>query len=158
MNDWVETLIYNTVETGFVATIGTTLMTAACGQAENGKAAAPINAISHIAWGDEAARQDDLSMKYTATGLGLNAAAMGAWAGIYEAAFGKLIDKQDVVGTLLGGAAVSAAAYVIDYYVVPKRFTPGFEKRLSGRSMFAIYTALALSLGFGRFLVESARR
>lgn len=47
---------------------------------------------------------------------------------------------------LLGGAAVAAVAYVTDYYFVPKRLTPGFEKRLSGPAMFAVYATLALSL------------
>src|SRR5688572_21666197 len=125
MNEWFEGLLCRTAATGMAATVGTTLMTAAVGQAETGNAVAPLNAISHIAWGEEAASHDDLSMKYTASGVGLNAAAMAGWAGIYEMLFGRLVDREDVIGALIGGATVSAAAYVIDYYVVPKRFTPG---------------------------------
>jgi hypothetical protein len=41
---------------------------------------------------------------------------------------------------------VSAGAYLTDYYLVPKRFTPGWEKRLSGKSLAAIYGMLALGL------------
>ena len=54
--------------------------------------------------------------------------------------------KGDVTATLLSGAAVSALAYLTDYHVVPSRLTPGFEKRLGGRSLLAIYAALAFSL------------
>jgi len=62
----------------------------------------------------------------------------------------------DIVGSLLSGAAVSAMAYVADYYLVPKRFTPGFEKRLSNRSLFAIYSTLALSLAAGHLMRRRA--
>jgi hypothetical protein len=41
---------------------------------------------------------------------------------------------------------VTAGAYLTDYYLVPKRFTPGFEKRLSGKSLAAIFVALAAGL------------
>jgi hypothetical protein len=47
---------------------------------------------------------------------------------------------------ILDAAAVTAGAYITDYYLVPKRFTPGFEKRVSGKSLFAIYVALAVGL------------
>jgi hypothetical protein len=39
-------------------------------------------------------------------------------------------------------------------YLVPKRFTPGFEKRLSGPSLTLIYGALALGLAAGVLLRE----
>jgi hypothetical protein len=45
----------------------------------------------------------------------------------------------------LGGAGVSALAYVTDYHVVPKRLTPGWEERVSNRSLALIYAVLALS-------------
>ena len=40
-------------------------------------------------------------------------------------------------------ATVAAIAYVVDYYVVHRRFRPGFEAYLSPRAMFAVYAALA---------------
>ncbi|CAI07401.1 hypothetical protein ebA2309 [Aromatoleum aromaticum EbN1] len=55
------------------------------------------------------------------------------------------------------GAAVAAGAYVTDYYLVPKRFTPGYEKRLSGQSLALIYGALALGLAAGALLGKSGR-
>jgi hypothetical protein len=41
---------------------------------------------------------------------------------------------------------------VTDYYVVPKRVTRGFEKRLSDPALFGVYAALALSLAAGSLL------
>ena len=49
-------------------------------------------------------------------------------------------------GSLATGATVAALAYVTDYYVVPKRFTPGFEARLSRAGLATVYAALAAAL------------
>lgn len=110
---------------------------------------APLNAISHIAWGKAATARNDVSWKYTASGLALNLAATTSWATLYEFIFGRAADKGDVAKALVGGAVVSGLAYVTDYHIVPARLTPGFEKRLSGRSLFGIYTVLALGLALG---------
>lgn len=136
----------NTLEASVPASAATTVVVSLCGQAESGNPIAPLNAVSHILWGDEAARQDDASVSHTAVGVALNTAAVTSWAGIYEAAFGGRARRGDVTAGLIGGAVVSAAAYVTDYYIVPRRLTPGFEKRLSPASMLAVYTTLALSL------------
>ena len=152
MRTWKEIAI-DSLQTGAVASVATTVAIAALGKAEGTTAAAPINAISHILWGDEAATQDDLSATYTLTGLGLNTAAVGSWAALYELCFGGRRKEGVLAKALLGGAAISLLAYVVDYFVVPERLTPGFEKRLSGASLFAIYVVLALSLGLGRPLL-----
>jgi hypothetical protein len=47
---------------------------------------------------------------------------------------------------VLGGAAIAGLAYITDYFVVPRRLTPGFEKRLSAPSMLGVYAVLAATL------------
>ena len=42
--------------------------------------------------------------------------------------------------------AVSAVAAVVDLACVPDRLTPGFERRLSERSLVMVYTAFAAGL------------
>lgn len=143
-----ETLLSQTVQTGATAAIATTAVAAICGVIEDQNPVAPINAISHIAWGDEAAEHDELSVQYTATGVALNTMAVVGWAGIYELILSQQA-KRSWMNALVGGAAVSGLAFITDYCLVPKRVTPGFEKRLSNRSLLAIYTALALSFAFG---------
>jgi hypothetical protein len=150
-------ILQDSLYTGAAASFATTAAAAVCGTLENITLVAPINAVSHIAWGDEAAVQDHPSGKYTATGLALNTAAVTSWAALYELFFGDFADEGDVAKALLAGTAVSAAAYVTDYYVVPKRFTPGFEKQLSGGSLLAIYGTLAVGLALGS-LARAARR
>lgn len=148
MTDWSR-LLQDSLRIGVVAGGATTLAVAACGEMEDGNAVAPLNAISHIAWGEEAAMRSEASWKYTATGVGLNVAAATSWAVLHELFFGCSADEGDAVGALLGGALVSAFAYVTDYHLVPARLTPGFEKRLSGRSLLGVYTMLALGLALG---------
>ncbi len=53
---------------------------------------------------------------------------------------------RTVARSLIAGVATAGIAYVVDFYVVPKRLTPGFEKRLSNRSLLGIYAALAAGL------------
>ena len=139
-------IVTRTLQTAGPATAATSAAVAACGSFDNDSAVAPINAVSHIAWGDEAAEHDEGSLKYSATGAVLNAAAVASWAAVYELGFGRRARQGNVTAAIVGGVATAALAYVTDYYIVPKRLTPGFEKRLSSPSMFAVYATLAASL------------
>jgi hypothetical protein len=144
----LRTLVADSVRTGAIAGGATTATVVALGQVEDGEAVAPVNAISHIVWGDEAAEQTAPSVKYTAVGLALNAAAIVGWAAVYHLVR-SLRRKPRPLDAVTDAAGVTAAAYATDYYVVPKRFTPGFEKRLSGRSLAITYGVLAAGLALG---------
>ena len=135
-------------------TVATTAAAAICGLVENGKAAAPVNAISHIVWGSKATRRNDPTAKYTGVGAALNAGAMLSWAAFHHWLFRPDRRSASLAGALARGAITSGIAYAVDYHVVPKRLTPGFEDRLSGRSLFAIYASLAVSLAVGEHLAH----
>jgi hypothetical protein len=152
-----DQLMARVLRTALPASAATTAALAICGHADGGNAIAPLNAVSHIPWGDSAGEQEGASVQYTATGIALNAMAIASWSLVYELAFGRVARKGNISAALLGGASVAALAYVTDYYVVPKRFTPGFEKRLSPTSMLAVYSTLALSLPLA-CLLERRRR
>lgn len=137
----------DSVRKGQICTLATTGAVALCGQIESGKPFAPINAVSHITFGDEALTQDDFSLKYTVTGVMLNNSANASWAAVHEILFGEYQDEGNVPVSLAGGFIVSLLAYITDFYVVPKRITPGFEHRLSKRSLLFVYILLALALG-----------
>lgn len=138
-------------------TAATTAAIASAGALELRNAAAPLNAVSHIVWGDKAGEQNGTSARYTALGTAVNAAAMASWCVLHHAIFRPDRRRAGLVPALARGAATAAAAYVVDYHVVPRRLTPGFEKRLSGRSMFAVYAALALGLAVGERMARRAR-
>jgi hypothetical protein len=145
-------IIIGGLSTGQLASAATAGAAALCGQLELGKPFAPINAISHVVFGEDAIEQDEASLKYTATGALVNDAACISWAALHEQLFGRAAEKGNAAVILGGGAGIAALAYLVDYHLVPKRLTPGIEKRLSSRSLFVIYAALALSLAAGSML------
>jgi hypothetical protein len=122
---------------------------ALCGKLELGRPAAALNSVSHLVWGDDAMLRNGVSVKYTALGAALNTTAVATWAVLHHLVFRPDRRAPGFAPALARGAATAAVAYVVDYHVVPKRLTPGFEERLSNRSLFAIYAALAVSLAIG---------
>lgn len=120
---------------------------ALAGQIEDSDAVAPINAISHIVWGDEAYNQHEPSWKYTGTGLLLNHVSVASWALLYEWIFGRARDRGQVGRALGGGFLISLLAYLADYHAVPSRLKPGFERHLQPKSLMFIYFVLGLALG-----------
>jgi hypothetical protein len=139
-------ILYNALKSGTITGVVTALTQSACARIEHSKAVTPINAVSHIIWGDQAARQEKFSLKYTGTGLLLNQGATVFWASLYEYWFGTAGETGAVGKALTGGVVVTALAYFTDYHLIPARLTPGFEKRLSRRSLALVFTAMALSL------------
>lgn len=147
-----------------IATVATTMITGFLGKKETGSAASPLNAVSHILWGQKAATEDGVDAKHTAVGAGVNAIAMYAWSAVLEGVFGPWVRRADDVGNggnpyvraAVAGATVSALAYVTDNYVVPKRLTPGFEKRLSPMATATTYGVLAASLAAGAIWANRA--
>ena len=143
-------LIENSLRTGAIASAATTLAASICGKIEEDNGVAPLNAVSHILWGDSAAKVDEPTLAHTVPGISLNTAAVTGWAAVQEMLLPKSNRRLDTA--IFSGVVVSGLAYLVDYYVVPKRFTPGFEKRLSNRSLFGIYATLAASLAVGSML------
>lgn len=159
-----QSLFTRALTSGTVSGLAISAVAALAGKRETASYAAPINSTSHILWGDEAARHDEASVKYTVSGFLLNHMAAVMWAAVYEkwvvpaiAHFSAERPALAPLATALGGAAVSAGAYVTDYYLVPRRFTPGYEKRLSGQSLALIYGALALGLAASTLLTDRRR-
>jgi len=140
--------------TAAVATIATTAAGVLLSALETRKPAAGLNAVSHILWGDEAARVDHFDVQHTLAGGVLNASAMASWAAVNEL----LPRAHDTTSVLAKGVLVSALAYLVDYYVVPKRLTPGFEKRFSPRAMLVLYTVLAAGVAAGEHLASRHSR
>ncbi len=79
MRPWQHTL-QDALRAGKIVGTATAIATVICGVLENGNAVAPINAISHIMWGDEALEAEAVSVRYTVTALALNDLAGVGWA------------------------------------------------------------------------------
>ncbi len=117
-------------------------------RARTGRTAPGLNAISHMLWGKEAGRQRNWSFRYTVSGLFLNQLACLFWSGCFEALFRDRPNRlpgQGVPHVIL----VSFVAYLVDYHVVPKRCTPGFELQFPPAWYPSLYAGLAASLWAG---------
>lgn len=115
---------------------------------ETGRATYGLNAISHMAWGGRAGRRRDWSVEHTGLGLALNQLACLFWSGCLEA----MVDDRRPASparTAMEAIGMAGVAYVVDYHVVPRRFTPGFELVLPRRSYPLLYAGLAVSLWAG---------
>jgi hypothetical protein len=145
---WTQALREGAVA-GTVAGVLSTIVLGIVGQRQAGSAPAPINAASHWLWGDESLREDGSTLRHTLTGFLTQHGASIFWATLYSRLYGHRREAKEWPQAVVGGIATSAAAYVIDYTITPKRLTPGYEHRLDGMGMLAVYAALAAGFALG---------
>ena len=131
---------------GTVASVVSTVSLAILGKAELDKAAAPINGPSQWVWGKHAPYENRFSLRYTVTGYAIHHAASIFWASLYEKLRQRLGPPPDRTAPVASAIVITATAYAVDFHVIPKRLTPGFEHRLSKRSLQMVYGAFAIGL------------
>jgi hypothetical protein len=156
MDSW-EIAIRRGLLSGSAASLLSTLALAAMGKRETGSVFAPTNAVSHWLWGDEAARHDRPSLRYTLTGYVIHHASATFWAVLFERFTGGKLDRKDLRTTMAASAAASAVACFTDYQLTPKRLHPGYEKRLSTPALALVYGAFAVGLAAGAVATRRER-
>jgi hypothetical protein len=149
---WTQALREGAVA-GSVASVLSTIALAALGSHQNGSAVAPINTVSHWLWGDEALREDRPTLRHTLIGYLTQHAASVFWAALYARVYGHKREAKQLPNAIAGGIATAATAALIDYTVVPKRLTPGYENRLSPGGMVTTFAALAAGFAIGELLL-----
>lgn len=137
---------------GAVASVLSTVALGALGRAATGSAFAPTNAISHWIWGEQAARRNMASLRYTALGYAIHHLSATFWAVLFERLMGARLDRMAPAPTLAAATAASAVACFADYQLTPPRLRPGYEKRLSKPSLAVVYGAFGLGLAAGALL------
>jgi hypothetical protein len=119
---------------------------------------APLDAVSHIAWGDRAFARDELDVQHTLVGFVLNAGAVAWWSALHALVVGRPMRTRHAIPfALASAAAVAAMAYVVDFKLAPKRFTPGFEWKLPRRPLRKVYAVLAASIAAGSLVARACR-
>ena len=136
----------NALISGTVASIVSTISLAFFGKTELNKSAAPVNGPSQWIWGKHAPYQNRFSLQYTVVGYAIHHAASVFWAILHEKLRQRMTPANNTVATIAPALVTTAAAYVVDFHVIPKRLTPGFEHRLSKRSLLIVYGTFALGL------------
>ena len=157
MNTWKIALREGAVA-GTVATLLSTALLAVIGRRENRSAVAPVNAVSHWLWGDESLHADGADLRHTLTGFLTHHLAAVFWASLYSLLHGHREEAKTPVQAVAGGIATSAVAYAVDYHVVPKRLTPGWEHRMAPRPLAATYGSLAVGFALGALLLGALDR
>jgi hypothetical protein len=137
---------------GAAASALSTAALAALGKAGTGSAFAPTNAISHWIWGEQAARRDRPTLRYTAAGYLIHHLSATFWAVLFERFMGERLDRLAPAPTLAAATATSAIACFADYQLTPQRLHPGYEKRLSKPSLAVVYGAFGLGLAAGALM------
>ena len=121
------------------------------GHTDAGSAAAPINAVSHWFWPQQALQRNDVSLKHTATAGALHLGSALMWSALYSWLRGRRLHPtaRDAV---TDAAAVAALAAVVNLKLVPQRLSPGFEQRLRRPSLGWVYAGFAAGLALGGWL------
>lgn len=144
MKNWSEA-IHDGMLGGALAAAATVGVLALCGRRETRSAAAPLNAVSHVYWGEQALHENRASLRYTGAGFVTHLLSALMWGIVYEKLLGER-RARSLLRVARDTAAATAAIAAVDFKVVPARLTPGFEHRLSTPSLFGVYTALGLAL------------
>jgi hypothetical protein len=136
----------NALVSGTVASITSTVALSMLGKAELDRSAAPLNGPSQWIWGRHAPYQNRFSLRYTIVGYLIHHSASVFWAIWYEKLRQRLPPAGNAVAVLAPAVVITTAAYAVDFHFTPQRLTPGFEHRLSKRSLLTVYGAFALGL------------
>jgi len=142
---------------GTVASLLSMVALALRGRAETGSAAAPFNAISHWLYGARALRLDTADVRHTALGALVHFASSMFWGAVYDQLVCRRVPPPPPVGLVAGAVGVAGLAAVTDFALVPERVTPGFEHRLSPRSLVLTYALFAAGLALGALAAQRHR-
>ncbi|MED5618940.1 hypothetical protein [Ideonella sp. BN130291] len=141
---------------GSLASVLSGVVLAWRGRRETGHAMAPLNAPSHWVWGREALHRNRTSLRYTALGSAIHHASSLMWAGFYRLLQARR-RQPTPASAVLDAAVITAAAALVDLRLVPQRFTPGFERRLSTPALVSVYLSFGVGLVLGGLMAQRRR-
>lgn len=122
------------------------------GARDSQSAVAPVNAVSHWIWEDKALALHDATLRYSLTGYVIHHIASIFWAIAYE----RLAFRRGIAPSkpqaLACAATVAGVACIVDMQCTPERLTPGFEHKLSKKSLFVVYAAFGFGLALHTLL------
>lgn len=150
-------LVQQAVRSGTLPSILSILVMATRGKRDAGTALGPLNAPAHWLFGKEALRADGLSWRHTLTGLVIHQGSSMLWGLLYDQLVRKQRKTKSVAGLAAGAVGLTAAAALVDLKMVPSRLTPGFEHRLSRKSLVLTYGAFAAGLAISGILLSRRR-
>jgi hypothetical protein len=142
---------------GTGASLGSALAAMLAARAEGEGALQPLNATSHWLHGPEAGDVEEFDAAHSGVGIGTHHLSAMFWAAPY--ALWLASEPERSTGEIVGGAiATAAVAATVDYGLMPRRLSPGWELALRPRGMVAAFAGLAAGLAGGALLARALRR
>ena len=141
---------------GTVAALTSAAALALLAKAQGKSALQPTNSTSHWLHGDRAANVKRVDAAYTGIGFATHHASAIFWAFPFEYWLSRRPPRTPAA-MLRDASAMATIAAVVDYGLVPRRVTPGWELVLPKRSIAAGYVALALGLAAGALVTQLLR-
>jgi hypothetical protein len=141
---------------GTIASLTSAAVMMRRGRSEIGSHWAAINAPSHWFWGERSFRRNAPSWRYTAVGALTHHASSVFWALGYHWLQARR-RRPTPASAVVDAAALTAVAAVVDLQLVPGRLTPGFERRLSRRSLAWTYVGFGAGLALAGLLAQRRR-
>lgn len=152
MSTWKQALREGAIS-GAMASLLSAAALVLAGARQNRAPAAPVNAISHWVWDRPALVADGPTARHTILGYLIHHAASVWWGTLHAKAWGTRVRAKRPGPALAGAAAAATVACFVDLAVTPRRFTPGFEHRLSPGALLGVYAWFALGLALGSMAV-----
>ena len=146
-------LLRRALASGSLASVLSTVVVSVWSRHVAGSVPAGTNAASQWVWDRPARHARGWSWRHTAVGYLIHHASSVFWATGYEGWCARRPARP-----LAKAAAVAALAYLVDYHVVPRRLSPGFERRISAPGMACAYAGFALGLAIARAIGRNAHR
>ncbi len=140
---------------GSLAALTSGFMASRAAVGQGASSVAPLNAATHCLWPDDAFLMQRPSVKYTGTGALIHLGSSVFWGLLFE---GLRRKDKGTVEIVTAAAATAITAYVVDYHVVPKRVTPGFEAHIEPRAFPKIYFALGAGFAIAAMIGLSDTR
>jgi hypothetical protein len=155
MQTHIRELVIRAIGSGSAAGLASAAVASAGAMHKGHGPYAAMNAVTHCLWRDASWRRRP-SAKYTGLGAAIHMGSAVFWGVLFEALCERGYRRSG--GTSIANAAATTAvvAYVVDYHVVPKRLTPGFESHLSKGSLGLTYVALGAGFALAALLRQRA--
>lgn len=150
-------LLGNSLVSGTVAGAASAAVLAVLAKFEGVAPIQTINASSHWLHGESAGQVKDVDVKHSGTGLATHCGACIFWATLSEALRARALDAGPR-RIVRDAAVVSTIAATVDYGLMPKRLTPGWEEPLPIRSVAGGFAGLALGLALGGLVAQRLGR
>lgn len=143
-------IVSRALSSGTIAALLSAATLAVLGRQHGKGAAQPINATSHWLHGNSAASQRRPDLRHTVVGFATHHASAVFWALLFEALRGpRRAGASRSRSTVRAAAATAAIASAVDYGLMPRRWTPGWELVLPASAVAAALLALGAGLAIG---------